>query len=121
MVTIEQAEYAGGYRIRVRFNTGEEGVADLSDVIARYPAASPLRDQEVFSSFYLDEWPTLAWPCGFDLAPETLYERVTGKPPSWLGASPHSSSSATGTNPSAQTNQLATYLPPSPQDAPDHT
>lgn len=90
MVTVEQAEYAGGYRIRLRFNSGEEGAVDLSDIIARYSAASPLRDHEVFSNFYLDEWPTLAWSFGFDLSPETLFERVTGKPPSWLRASPDS-------------------------------
>jgi len=28
-------------------------------------------------------WPTLAWDCGFDLAPEYLYELATGKRPSW--------------------------------------
>jgi hypothetical protein len=26
---------------------------------------------------YLDEWPTLACLCGFELSPETLYEHAT--------------------------------------------
>jgi len=29
--------------------------------------------------FFLDSWPTLAWECGFDISPESLYLRVTGK------------------------------------------
>ena len=84
MVTIQEATYEGQYRIRLKFSTGEEGVVDLSDIIGRYPAARPLREVEAFSQFYLDEWPTLAWPCGFDLAPEWLYELATGRSPSWL-------------------------------------
>jgi hypothetical protein len=40
-----------------------------------------LLDPERFRNFYLDEWPTLAWSCGFDVAPETLYELATGKSP----------------------------------------
>lgn len=83
MVRIQQAHYEGEYRIRLRFDTGEEGVTDLGDVIAKYKAAHQLLDQAEFAKFTLDEWPTLVWPCGFDLAPEMLYERITGKRPSW--------------------------------------
>ena len=32
-----------------------------------------------FSNFYLDSWSTLAWKCGFDLSPESLYFMVIGK------------------------------------------
>lgn len=83
MVRIQQAYYEGGYRVRLRFDTGEEGVTDLGDVIAKYAVARQLLDQTEFAKFTLDEWPTLVWPCGFDLSPEMLYERVTGKWPSW--------------------------------------
>ena len=83
MVCIQQAYYEGGYRIRLKFDTGEEGVTDLSDVIAKYDAARLLLDHSEFAKFTLDEWPTLVWPCGFDLSPEMLYERITGKRPSW--------------------------------------
>jgi hypothetical protein len=83
MVRIQHAHYEGEYRIRLRFDTGEEGVTDLGDVIAKYKAARQLLDQAEFAKFTLDEWPTLVWPCGFDLAPEMLYERITGKRPAW--------------------------------------
>jgi hypothetical protein len=34
--------------------------------------------------FKLDEWSTITWNCGFDVSPETLYERATGKQIHWL-------------------------------------
>jgi len=86
MVRIQHAQYEGEYRVRLRFDTGEEGVADLRDVITKYEAARPLLDQAEFAKFTLDEWPTIVWPCGFDLAPEMLYERITGKRPNWQTA-----------------------------------
>ena len=53
------------------------------DLIQKYKVAAPLLDKNEFKNFYLDEWPTLAWTCGFDLAPESLYERATGKRITW--------------------------------------
>ncbi|VFN04855.1 MAG: Protein of unknown function (DUF2442) [Candidatus Kentron sp. G] len=67
------------FRISLKFNTGESGKVDLRDVIYEYPIAEPLRGPVRFSQFYLDSWPTLAWDCGFDIAPESLYFRVTGR------------------------------------------
>ena len=84
LVSIREAHYEGAYRIRLTFNTGEQGVADLEDIILKYPAAASLKDPTLFADFHLDEWPTLVWDCGFDLAPETLYERATGIRVPWL-------------------------------------
>ena len=86
LIKVIEANYVEQYKISLRFNTGEEGVVDMADIVERYPAAQPLRDPEVFAGFYLDEWPTLAWPCGFDFSPESLYERATGKRLPWLYA-----------------------------------
>jgi hypothetical protein len=83
MITVQEAAYREQYKIWIKFNTGESGIADLSDLIDKFAAAVPLKNENEFKKFYLDEWPTLAWPNGFDLSPETLYERVTGKKPSW--------------------------------------
>jgi hypothetical protein len=79
MIQISEASYREDYKIFVKFNTGESGLVDLYDLIKKYKAAEPLLDINEFKKFYLDEWPTLAWTCGFDLAPESLYERATGK------------------------------------------
>lgn len=85
MVNIQEAKYEGQYQIWVKFNTGESGLIDLEDEINRYKTAESLKDMKQFALFYLDEWPTLAWPCGFDLAPEYIYKKVTGQQPIWMG------------------------------------
>ncbi len=87
-IKVAQARYLDGYRIWLRFNTGEEGIVDLTDVLDRYPVAKPLKDKALFANFYLDGWPTLAWSCGFDYSPESLYERATGKQIHWYAPKP---------------------------------
>ena len=67
MIEVREAKYQEGYKIWLSFNTGESGVVDLTYLLHKYKAAAPL-DKKEFQKFYLDEWPTLAWPCGFDLA-----------------------------------------------------
>ncbi len=84
MITLTEAKYQDGYRIWLRFSDGQSGMVDFSDIIRKYPAARPLADLQEFQRFYLDEWPTLAWPCGFDFSPESLYERATGRQVAWL-------------------------------------
>ncbi len=83
MPVITEARPAGDYRVALVFDTGERGVADLRETVFRYIAAAPLRDPAEFAKFQLDDWPTLTWPCGFDVAPERLYELAIGKAPSW--------------------------------------
>jgi len=78
-VSVLEARHINDYRIWLKFNTGETGEVDLRDIVHKYEIASPLRDTVAFSHFYLDSWPTLAWECGFDVAPETLYFMATGK------------------------------------------
>ena len=87
IVKLKEARYIGGYRVWLQFDSGEAGEVDLGDLVQRYRAAAPLRDEREFARCYLDEWPTLAWPCGFDIAPETLYERITGRSPWSVAAS----------------------------------
>ena len=78
-ISISEAKYIGGYRIWLRFNTGETGEVDLEDLIFANKAAEPLRDTVRFAAFHLDSWPTLVWDCGFDVAPESLYQRAVEK------------------------------------------
>ena len=78
-IYISEAHYIKDFKIFLKFNTGESGEVDLKDIVYSYRIAQPLRDPVRFSKFYLDSWPTLAWDCGFDVAPESLYFKVTGK------------------------------------------
>lgn len=71
---VEEAEHVAGYQIRLRFNDGTEGIADLA-VSLDGPVFEPLRDPEVFKSFKI-EGHTVAWPGGADLAPEYLRNLV---------------------------------------------
>lgn len=84
IVTIQTANYLDNYRLHLTFNTGESGTVDLHDLILKYKAAASLRDMAKFKNFKLDEWSTVTWDCGFDISPETLYERATGKLVNWL-------------------------------------
>jgi len=78
-VFLEEAHYIKDFKVFLKFNTGESGEVDLKNLVYKYKIAEPLRDTRAFAKFYLDSWPTLAWECGFDIAPESLYDMVTGK------------------------------------------
>ena len=78
-ISIVNARYVKDYKIFIVFNNGESGEADLRDLVFRYPIAEPLRDPEAFAHFRLDSWPTLVWDCGFDIDPDSLYFRATGR------------------------------------------
>lgn len=81
-VYLKEAKYLDGFKISLTFNDGKCGEVDLKDVVYKYKIASPIRDPQRFSEFYLDSWPTVAWECGFDIAPESLYEMCEQKPES---------------------------------------
>lgn len=74
-VYLKKAKYIKDFQVYVSFNDGKSGIIDLRDIVFKYNIAIPLREPKNFSKFYLDSWPTLAWDCGFDIAPETIYEK----------------------------------------------
>ncbi len=74
-VYLKAAKYISGFRVFLEFNDGKSGEVDLKEIVHKHPAASQIRNPATFSQFYMDSWPTLAWNCGFDVAPETLYEK----------------------------------------------
>jgi hypothetical protein len=65
-------ERLGGFRLRVRFSDGSEGVHDFSNMVNEPgPMLEPLRDEAYFSRVFL-EFGAPTWPNGFDIAPEWL-------------------------------------------------
>lgn len=74
-VYLKEARYLGDFRVFLKFNDGKSGEVDLRETVYKHSAASTLREPKAFAKFHLDSWPTLVWDCGFDIAPETLYEK----------------------------------------------
>lgn len=74
-VYLKEAKYIKDFKVYVFFNDGKSGIVDLRDIVFKYDIVIPLREPKNFSEFYLDSWPTLAWNCGFDVAPETIYAK----------------------------------------------
>lgn len=70
--TVIEAEYRGGYTIRLKFNDGVEETIDFAQWLDG-PVFEPLKDASYFQRFFL-EGGTVAWPNGADIAPETLHE-----------------------------------------------
>lgn len=65
---------APGYRLALRFNTGESGTVDLSDELDGQ-VFEPLKDPTLFATAYQHPvMRTVAWANGADLAPEFLLD-----------------------------------------------
>jgi hypothetical protein len=70
---ITDAQYIEDYKVKVAFNNGREGVADLSSAL-NGPMFESLKEKSSFATFRVDEeLETIVWPNGADLAPEYIY------------------------------------------------
>lgn len=80
VIWVESAEHAGGYRLKLRFNDGTEGIVDLREVVCQdpRPVFRQACDPGVFQRFRVD-MDTVVWDHGLDLAPEFLYELVQAR------------------------------------------
>ena len=70
--SVTTAKYVKGYLIAVKFNDGTKKVIDFEPWL-NGPIFKPLKNKDYFKKFFVDG-PTIAWPNGADIAPETLYE-----------------------------------------------
>ena len=67
-----------GYRVWVKFDDGEEGEVDYSD-IPRDGVFEVWNDPEFFKQVRISEFKCLEWPGELDLCPDSTYMRLTGK------------------------------------------
>ena len=73
ILKVTKARYLDAYRIKVDFNNGKKGIADLADAL-KGPMFEPLKNTQAFARFKVDaELETIAWENGADLAPEYIY------------------------------------------------
>jgi len=68
------ASHVGGYRIRVRFENGQEKIVDLSSHLDG-SVFEPLKDPSYFRRFSVNRnIDTIVWPNDADFSPDFLYE-----------------------------------------------
>src|SRR4029079_929717 len=68
-----------GYRLKLRFEDGAEGVVDVAQLVPFTGVFAALQDRTEFVSVRVDpELGTICWPSGADLDPDVLYALVTG-------------------------------------------
>ena len=76
---VSEAEYIDNYRIRLTFEDGSSGIADLSEYPNKNNVFRLFLDMNYFRNFRI-EYGTVIWGDGeLDIAPETLYTIATGK------------------------------------------
>ena len=69
--SVTKAKYVRDYLLAVKFNDGTKKVIDFEPWLTG-PIFRPLKTKAYFKRFFIDG-PTIAWPNGADIAPETLY------------------------------------------------
>jgi len=74
---ISKLQYKKDYIYRVRFDDGREGLVDFKPFLWG-EAFEELKNQDFFKKAFVDGTTgTITWPNGIDIAPETLYERLS--------------------------------------------
>lgn len=80
MLEIVEAKPVGGHRLYLRFNDGVQGEIEVAQIVPFEGVFAAFTDQRFFQQVYVDtDWGTVCWPGNLDLAPEPLWERVTGR------------------------------------------
>ena len=78
---VVEARCLEGYRVFLKFEDGVQGEVDLEPLLSPFHGVfEPLRDRTRFCEMFIDSGGTIAWPNGADIAPETLYALVSGRP-----------------------------------------
>jgi Protein of unknown function (DUF2442) len=74
---VVSVEALPGYRLRVRFLDGLEGVVDMSRLVASPNAGvfAALVDSEAFNRVFVSLG-AVCWPDGLDIAPDAIYADI---------------------------------------------
>ena len=76
---MSRAEYIDGYKLHVQFEDGNAGTVDLTEYVGKNDVFARFDVPGYFRRFKIDNG-VISWADGeLDIAPETLYLKVTGK------------------------------------------
>src|SRR5437868_306335 len=79
--SVKSAKYVDGYRIAITFADGKSGIVDLEKRLRRGPVFKRLLNVKIFQQFQINpDFGVLCWGDDLDIAPETLYEEISGDP-----------------------------------------
>lgn len=83
MNDVVEIKYKEGFVYHVVFDDGNRGDVDFSEYIGKGPVFELLRDKAFFKKAAI-EGGTISLPNGADIAPETLYEKISCQQPAAL-------------------------------------
>ena len=76
---VKQVAALDGFRLRVQFVDGTEGIVDMGAFLSSNKTCStvfePLRDPSVFAQVTVSLG-TVEWPSGADVAPDAMYDEI---------------------------------------------
>ena len=67
-----------GFRLRVGYPDGVEGIIDLSGDVGRGVFA-PLADEAFFKSVHIGEFGQIAWSEEIEICPDAAYQEISGQ------------------------------------------
>jgi Protein of unknown function (DUF2442) len=71
-------EAISGFRLRITYSDGVEGVIDLSGDVGRGVFA-PLANEAFFRTVHIGEFGQIAWSEEIEICPDAAYREITGK------------------------------------------
>ena len=72
-----KVEALSGFRIRVTYPDGVDGVIDLSADVGRGVFA-PLADEAFFQTVHLGRYGQISWSEDIEICPDAAYQEITG-------------------------------------------
>jgi hypothetical protein len=80
MVDVVDVTVLTDFRVRLRFDDGEEGEVDLRPFFNGPIFDALLRDRRLFESVHVDpELGTIVWPNGADVDPDVLHDAASSR------------------------------------------